>query len=222
MVERVVVGPMNTNAYIYSEWKKECVLLDPGADAELIIKKLALINMKPRGIVLTHGHIDHVSAALSVKLHYEEHDVPVHIAIHAEDARFMGSRARKAHSDAFGDEESSGYERLDEAIADLPEPDLTVAHGEKIFDADLLVIHTPGHTPGSICVYSESQGLVFSGDTLMFEDIGRTDLPGGDRETIIRSVRERIFVLPEHTRVCPGHGPFTTLEREILHNPYFN
>lgn len=222
MVERVVVGPMHTNSYIYSEWKKECILIDPGADEIRLLKRLSLINMKPRGILLTHGHIDHVSAALAIKRHYEEREIPVEIAIHQDDTRYLGKDAADAHAAIFGDNHGSGFERLDAALDSLPEPDIIVSSGDKVFDADLLVIHTPGHTPGSICIYSESQALVFSGDTLLFEDIGRTDLPGSDHGAILRSIKERIFILPEETRVCPGHGPFTTLEREIRHNPHFN
>ena len=222
MVERVVVGPMHTNSYIYSEWKKECVLIDPGAESDLLLQHLALINMKPRGIILTHGHIDHVSAALSVKKHYRELNLIIEIAIHADDTKYLGENAGKAHSASFGASDGSGYAPFDAEIDYLPEPDIIMSDGDKIFDADLRIIHTPGHTPGSVCVYSESQALIFSGDTLMFEDVGRTDLPEGDSDTILRSIRENIFILPEETRVCPGHGPFTTLEREIRHNPYFN
>lgn len=212
---------MHTNAYIYSEWRKECVLIDPGADPTVLIRRLTLINLQPRGIILTHGHIDHVSAVDAVRRHYEVLGVRIPLAVHAHDTKFLGDGAQAAHSETFGGIEGSGYTRLDEQIDSLPEPDIEADHGDRLFDADLLVIHTPGHTPGSICIYSESQGLVFSGDTLLFEDIGRTDLPGGDRESMLASIRDRVFVLPDTTRVCPGHGPFTTLEREIRHNPYF-
>ena len=222
MVERVVVGPMHTNSYIYSEWKKECVLVDPGAESELLLQHLTLINMKPRGIVLTHGHIDHVSAAMAVQRHYRDLGLTIKIAIHAADAKYLGENAGAAHTASFGDNEGSGFAPFDSEIDYLPEPDIIVSDGDTLFDADLRIIHTPGHTPGSVCVYSESQGLVFSGDTLMFEDVGRTDLPEGDGEVILKSIRENIFVLPEETRICPGHGPFTTVEREIRHNPYFH
>lgn len=222
MVERIVVGPMHTNAYIYSEWKKECVILDPGGDPDLIVSHMSLINLKPRGIILTHGHIDHVSAAASLKEHYHESGIDLQIAIHKKDRHFMGSKAPKAHMDSFGSSDGSGHEGLDAQIDNLPKPDILVEEGDQLFDADLVVLHTPGHTPGSVCIYSESQGLVFSGDTLLFEEIGRTDLPGGDHKSIVKSIKEKVFVLPDFTRVCPGHGPFTTLEREIRHNPFLN
>ncbi len=222
MVERIVVGPYHTNAYVYSEWKKECVILDPGSDPELIISRLSLINMKPRGIVLTHGHVDHTAAAGSLREHYMEMGIELEIAIHAKDRKFMGSRSKRSHSAIFGEAEGSEYEGFDDAIQSMANADVYLEDGDAIFESDLKVIHTPGHTAGSICIYTESQELLFSGDTLLFEDIGRTDLPGGDARAIIRSIRERIFTLPAETRVFPGHGPFTTLERELKHNPHLN
>lgn len=222
MVERIVVGPVYTNAFIYSEWKKECVIIDPGADPELIVSHLSLINMKPRGIALTHGHVDHTSAAGRLRDLYKEKGIDLPIAIHAKDRKFMGARSVRSHEAIFGEENGSGHEEFDEAIQNMPNANVYLEDEDMLFDADLKVIHTPGHTAGSICIYSESQELLFSGDTLLFEDIGRTDLPGGDEKAIIRNIREKIFTLPENTRIFPGHGPFTALEREIRHNPHFS
>ncbi len=222
MVERIVVGPVHTNAYIYSEWKKECVIIDPGADPDLIVSRLALINMKPRGIILTHGHVDHTSAAGKLQEIFKEKGIDLSIAIHAKDRKFMGARSVRSHEAIFGEEEGSGHESFDDAIQDMPNADIVVEDGDTLFEADLLVIHTPGHTAGSICIYSESQEILFSGDTLLFESIGRTDIPGGNQKLLVKSIRERIFTLPEHTRVFPGHGPFTAIEREVRHNPFLN
>ena len=222
MVERIIVGPAFTNAYIYSEWKKECIIIDPGADPTLIVSRLSLINMRPRGIILTHGHIDHTSAISALLEHYIEKDVKLEIAIHGKDRNFMGARSTKSHNAIFGDSQGSGHEEFDQAIRHMPNATVYLEDGDTIFGSDLQVIHTPGHTTGSICVYSESQEILFSGDTLLFEDVGATDLPGGDAKAIIKSIREKIFALPESTRVFPGHGPFTSLEREIRHNPHFN
>jgi glyoxylase-like metal-dependent hydrolase (beta-lactamase superfamily II) len=89
-----------------------------------------------------------------------------------------------------------------------------------VFESDLRVIHTPGHTKGSISLYSLSQGVLFSGDTLFFEGIGRTDTRDGDAKAILSSIQKKLITLPPETRVFPGHGPFTTIEREIKNNPY--
>jgi len=190
--------------------------------AHVIASRLSLINMKPRGIVLTHGHIDHTSAAGRLCEIYKEKGLDLAIAIHAKDKKFMGARAARSHEAIFGEEEGSGHESFDDAMHNMPKADIYVEDEDKLFDADLKVIHTPGHTAGSICIYSESQALLFSGDTLLFEGIGRTDLPGGDKKALVKSIREKLFTLPPGTRVFPGHGPFTAIEREVKHNPFLS
>ena len=213
---------MHTNAYLFSEWKKECIILDPGADAELIISRISVINMKPRGILCTHGHIDHISAAGLLKQYYQALGIDLPIAIHEEDSRFFGKRAAARHRKSFGEGGESGNDEYDRLINELPDADVLLKDGDSIFGSDLRAIHTPGHTAGSVCVYSETQGFVFSGDTLLFEGIGRTDIPGSDRKRLVESIRTKILVLPSETRIFPGHGPFTDLEREIKNNPHLN
>ncbi|HKK64272.1 MAG TPA: MBL fold metallo-hydrolase, partial [Clostridia bacterium] len=105
-------------------------------------------------------------------------------------------------------------------LENLPEADVLLEEEQFILDTDLQVIHTPGHTPGGISIYSESDLILFSGDTLFFEGVGRTDLPGGDSDQLRSSILDKLFTLPDETRVFPGHGPFTTIEREKNHNPF--
>jgi glyoxylase-like metal-dependent hydrolase (beta-lactamase superfamily II) len=222
MVERIVVGPMNTNAYIYSEWKKECIVIDPGGDPEKIIRHMSIKNLRPRGIVLTHGHIDHVAAVGKVKSHFLDLDIEVLVAIHRDDRAFLGRGAGRKHKKSLSHVESSDVDYFEAASTKLPAPDVLLEEGTHPFDSELVVIHTPGHTPGSICLYSEIQEVLFSGDTLLFEGIGETILSGSNRKTLLESIRTKLFTLPRTIRLFPGHGPFTTLEREIRHNPYFN
>lgn len=220
MLERIIVGSLSTNAYIYSEWKKECLLIDPGGDMEQLLDRMAIKNLKPLGIVCTHGHLDHIAGALAVQTHFAEKGLVVPVAIHPDDAHYLGSGAAAAHQASFNEIGVDIGDVIDSANSAFPAADAMITDGEIVFDSSLTVIHTPGHTPGSICLYSESQGILFSGDTLFFEGIGRTDLKEGDDEAILASIKERLFVLPPETRVFPGHGPNTSIEREIRNNPY--
>jgi len=220
MVERIVVGSMYTNAYIYSEWKKECILIDPGDDHEEIIRHLTLKNLVPRGIALTHGHLDHISAISPIQDYFAEKEIKLPIAVHKKDKQFLGKNAEQVHRKNFNDLGLNDDTLFNSIFTDLPPADIFLDEGDYIFDSDLVVIHTPGHTAGSLCFYSESQGILFSGDTLFFEGIGRTDLPEGNMEKILSSIKKKLFTLPELTRIFPGHGPDTTLEREIRHNPF--
>jgi glyoxylase-like metal-dependent hydrolase (beta-lactamase superfamily II) len=211
---------MDTNCYIYSNGKKECVIIDPGAEEERIISSVNMLKMVPVGIVLTHGHYDHTGAVGSLKEHYRKEKIEVQVAIHAADRKFTGRTARKANLDALSALGLPETREFQDQFASLPEPDVILAEGHKVFSSGLVVLETPGHTRGGVCLYSEKDALVFSGDTLFFMGIGRTDIPGGNEKTLLESIRTKLLTLPPETRVFPGHGLDTTIEREIKGNPF--
>ncbi len=221
MVERVVVGPWKTNCYIYSSTKKECIIIDPGGSEEEIASRVDVLNMVPVGIVLTHGHVDHLAALGKLRDGYAARGYKLPIAINPSDRRFLGTGGMETHR------ENLEFLGLDEATffgvesEELPKADVRLKEGDRVFDMDLVVLETPGHTPGSVCLYSEREGILFSGDTLFFDGVGRSDLPGGSEKKLRESIQKKIALLPPETRVFPGHGPFTTVEREKRGNPYF-
>lgn len=220
MIERIIVGLMYTNAYIFQTGQKTCLIIDPGADAEKIISSLTLKNLKPEGIVCTHGHLDHISAIGPLKEHYLENGIDIPVAIHQEDAYYLGDTAEEAHKQSLSELGLGGEEYFYSLFSPVPAADVYLPEGEGVFGSEIIPIHTPGHTKGSVSLYCESQNLVFSGDTLFFEGVGRTDLNEGNGTQLIKSIKDKLFTLPENTRVFPGHGPDTTLEREIHHNPF--
>lgn len=220
MVERIIVGLMYTNAYIFQTGQKRCLVIDPGGDVDKIISSLDLKNLRPDGIICTHGHLDHVAAVGLLRQHYAEKGVEIPVAVHEYDKHYLGKSGEQAHRKSLQELGLGGEELFQTLFSPLPEPDLFLKEGDGVFDSELTVLHTPGHTPGSVSLYCESQNLLFSGDTLFFEGVGRTDLPEGDTNQLLSSIREKLFTLPEVTRVFPGHGPDTSLEREIHHNPF--
>jgi len=220
MIERIVTGLMRTNTYLFSAWKKECILIDPGGDADIIIKHMNVKNLTPRGIICTHGHLDHIAAAGAVKDHFLGKGIMLKIAVHESDSHYFGDEAKTEHLKNMENLGPDAVNYVNQVFTPIPEADILLKDQDSVFDSDLKVYHTPGHTSGGICLYSESQSLLFSGDTLFFEGIGRTDLPDSDYERLILSLKESIYKLPESTRVFPGHGPYTSLEREIMNNPF--
>ena len=221
MVERVVVGAWKTNCYIFSSTKKECIIVDPGGDEAEIASRVDVLNMVPVGIALTHGHVDHVAALARLRDSYARRGYSLSVAINPADRRFLGTGGMETHR------ESLEFLGLDEMSffgvdpAELPRADVRLREGDRVFDMDLVVLETPGHTPGSVCFYAEKEGILFSGDTLFFDGVGRTDLPGGSEKKLKESIQKKIAVLPPETRVFPGHGPFTTVEREKRGNAFF-
>jgi len=200
--EIVVVGPLETNCYlVYCEETRACAVIDPGAEPEKIIAAVAELEIKPVLILNTHGHIDHTGANLDIK---EKYGVP--LAIHPADAARLEAADNIELSLLLGAKTSPPADRL-------------LADGEDIAVGRfaLRVIHLPGHSPGSVGFLSGR--VLFSGDTLFLEGVGRTDLPGGSRKDLEISILEKIMTLPGETIVLPGHGPWTTVEQERLSNP---
>jgi hydroxyacylglutathione hydrolase len=201
----VVVGALETNCYlVYCETTRECAVVDPGADHEQIFLAIAEDELKPVVLVNTHGHLDHIGANRDVKEHF---GTP--IAIHAADGPMLGKIQQLELSLFLGAKDSPAADRL------LKDGD-TIKFGAA---SALRVLHTPGHSPGSISLLGD--GFVLSGDTLFNEGVGRTDLPGGSRPQLVKSIREKLMTLPDETLVFPGHGPHTTIGHERENNPEF-
>jgi glyoxylase-like metal-dependent hydrolase (beta-lactamase superfamily II) len=191
-----------TNCYILVDITTAvAALIDPGGDAAALIQILTELEAQPRLIVNTHGHWDHIGANRALQRHYE-----LAIAIHAADAPMLSDKKKNAARFFAGDGDGGEAKRL------LQEGDIIELGAFRI-----MVLHTPGHTPGGICLMLDK--LLFCGDTLFNLSIGRTDLPGGDYEALNRSL-SRLSALPDDMLVLPGHGPASNLGYEKKYNPY--
>ena len=195
--QMIVVGPLEANCYlVYDEETRECLIVDPGAEADKIFPIIAEEELKPIAIINTHGHIDHIGANRDMK---DKYDIPLYM--HAGD-KDRATRPNQLEMSLFI------------GAKDSPPADQFLKDGDEIQVGRglLRVIHTPGHSPGSISLLADD--FLLSGDTLFFEGVGRTDLPGGDQRQIEKSIRERLMILPDDLEVLPGHGPLTTIGRE--------
>ncbi|MCX5781368.1 MAG: MBL fold metallo-hydrolase [Elusimicrobia bacterium] len=201
-VQKVVVGYFETNCYIiFEKSSKKAFIIDPGADADLIIGKVSSLNLMPKGIINTHGHIDHTGANSEIKSSY---NIPVYI--HKDDEKFLYDSSLNG-SVFFGEDKK------------LPKADVILSDSEIIKESpfEFKVIHTPGHTPGGICLVIED--IIFTGDTLFKGSVGRWDLPGGSEKELKNSLKI-LNKFPKEMIVFPGHGPESTLKEEFDTNPY--
>ena len=202
------LGSVMTNVYtVYNEESKEAFIVDPSASSKVLIGQLEKRGLKLKAILLTHAHFDHIGAVNDLKSYCPEATVYA-----GEIDEEMLSDPRLNLSEAF------------EGNPVIVRADKTVRDNEviSILGMDIKCIHTPGHTSGSISYYAEDIKTVFSGDTLFSGSVGRSDFPTGNENTLLKSIEEKLFTLPEDTSVLPGHDSLTTIGREKKYNMFFN
>ena len=203
--ESFPVGPLACNCTILGDEEAcEAIVIDPGDDVSRIHRRLGELGLKLKQILITHAHIDHVGGALKLK-----RLTGAPIFLNEDDLPLLKTMAMQAAWLGVGTPETAPP---DEALND----GMTV--GLARYPAT--VMHTPGHTQGSVCLHFAPLKMIVAGDTLSAGSIGRTDLPGGNYHQIIESIHSRLLLLPDETRVLPGHGPVTTIGEERKSNPF--
>jgi glyoxylase-like metal-dependent hydrolase (beta-lactamase superfamily II) len=211
MIHEVLpVGPLQCNCSILGdETTREAIVIDPGDEVERILAVLAAHDLRVRYIVNTHAHFDHVGNCCELKqatgaeIWLHKGDLPIYETAPRQAAAFADYGVKPIH-----------LAPVDRYLAD--------ADGLQVGRIAAEAIHTPGHTPGSLSLHvpGADRHMLFAGDTLFRDSIGRTDLPGGDMHQILRSIRDRLLCLDDQTEVWPGHGPMTTIGRERRRNPF--
>ncbi|NOX35238.1 MAG: MBL fold metallo-hydrolase [Deltaproteobacteria bacterium] len=203
IIKKLEVGPIMANCYILGcKLTKEAAVIDPGDDADRILMALSKSGLKVKYLINTHGHFDHVGANKRMK-----EVTGAKLAIHPDDEIML-------------DELSSSASMFGLSAENSPPADILLKDGDEITfgKITLKVIHTPGHSKGGVCFYTK--GHLFSGDTLFAGSIGRTDLEGGDYDTLISSIKQKLLGLDDETKVHTGHGPETTIANEKRMNPF--
>ena len=190
---------------IWCEKTSKAALIDPGGDIEVLLAQVDELGLQLKKILLTHGHLDHVGGAKQIATKLE---VPI-IGPHQADAFWLQSLPKQSEMFGF-------------AYTDAFEPDQWLAEGAeiKVGDMHLSVLHCPGHTPGHVVFYSETDGLLFVGDVLFQGSIGRTDFPQGDYDALIASIKQKLLPLGDEVMFVPGHGPMSSLGHERQNNPF--
>ncbi len=200
---KMPLGIYQANCYIiWDEESKKTAVIDPGGDFDYIKQLIQKENLTLEYIILTHGHADHIGAVLELKEFYNPK-----VLIHKDDNNMLKNK-RINYSDVLG-----------KKIVEL-DADVKLENGDEINvgNINMEIIHTPGHSKGSICI--KTNNILFTGDTLFAGSIGRTDLEGGSFQEIISSIKDNLLILPDETIVYPGHGPSSTIAAEKANNPF--
>lgn len=197
------LGELGTNCYILYV-NQNALIIDPGGEADKVISWLEAESIKPKAILLTHAHFDHIGAVHTLRTHYN-----IDVYLHAEEADWLGDPELNR---------STGF--LREEVRTDPPNHLLKAEHMHLDGFEFDVIHTPGHSPGSVSFVFADHGFVVSGDVLFQRGIGRTDLPGGDLSVLVDSVRNKLYKLEDTVTVYPGHGPKTKIGDEKRLNPF--
>ncbi len=203
-IQHSVLGMCATNTYyVYDDETKRGLIVDPADSPDTIIAKADSLSMIPEAILITHGHFDHVLAMNKVREHY---GIKVYAGL---------TEKQVLHDMAMNLTSSFGMGQTFDA-------DIYLKDGEEFETAGyhIKAIEVPGHTIGGMCYYFDKQGVLFSGDTLFCESVGRSDFPGGSASALCRGIKDKLFILPEHTKVYPGHMDETTIGNEIKYNPF--
>jgi len=207
-IEKFVVNPLQENTFVLSDETRACIFIDPGfyfdVEQKEIIDYVKDNKLKPVKITNTHCHFDHIMGVEFIRGQYK---IPFYA--HPDDAFWV--------EQAVFQGKMFGFE-----MEPVQAPDYFFQENEplKFGNTEFQIIHVPGHSPGHVVFYSEKEGVLIGGDVLFHGSIGRTDLPGGNHETLISGIREKLFKLPDETKVYCGHGPETTLGFEKASNPF--
>ena len=203
IIKTVVVGPLEVNCYIIGcEESMEAAIIDPGGDADEIIKTIQSEGLKPEFIINTHAHFDHVGAVRAIQEHFK-----IDFLLHKDDLFLIENLDQQVMQ--------FGFDRVAK-----PDVNKFIKNGDNVSLGKMAIkaIHTPGHTPGGVCYYVDNN--VFVGDTLFAGSIGRTDFPGSSYEQLIQSIKENLFPLGDSVVVYTGHGSSTSIGNEKAHNPF--
>ena len=202
-------NPFSENTYLISNAASQCWIVDPGmsnaTEESAFFDYIEEQGLQPQAIINTHAHLDHIFGVQTVKKKYG-----VQFGIHRDEQLILQNAPYGAAMFGF-------------QFPEVPVQDFFIEEGKSLAlgDADIVeVILTPGHSPGSVCFYSEKDGWLIGGDVLFAGSIGRTDLPGGHHETLLKSIEQKLMVLPDNVTVYPGHGPHTTIAAERRSNPF--
>lgn len=204
IIETCVVGVTATNCYLLiNEETRETVVIDPGSDLDVIKSRIDKLDLKPVSILLTHGHFDHIMAANEMS---EEYKIDIHAS--KEEETLLADPKLNCSSMI----RSKYYVEADVLLEDQ--------EVMKMAGLDIKVINTPGHTQGGVSYYIEEEGVLFCGDTLFLDSVGRTDFPTGDIRSLNNSIIKHLFTLPTDVKVYPGHGETTSIGHEKENNPF--
>lgn len=207
-IDTIVLGDFQTNCFCVrrDEDSRECLVIDPGLEPEMLIQMLHHNEYVPVDILLTHGHADHIGGVETLREGWPD----VRVTVHIKDAEMLTDPNRNLSLMA-------GFMvQARPAEVQLGDDDTTFTSAGLTFK----VLHTPGHTPGGISLYHASEHVLFSGDTIFSGSVGRSDFPGGDGSLLISMIHEKILTLPAETRIYSGHGPVTTVGDEKKTNPF--
>jgi glyoxylase-like metal-dependent hydrolase (beta-lactamase superfamily II) len=208
VIDTLVLGDFQTNCFCVrqNEEASDCLIIDPGMGAEVLVKRLKEYNYTPVDILLTHGHADHIGGVEALRRHWPE----VRVTIHKDDADMLTNP-------------TENLSLMAGVMVQARPAEVLLNSEDTYYEAAGLrfkVLHTPGHTPGGICLYESEKKILFAGDTLFAGSVGRSDFPGGNHRVLIDMIRKKLLILPAATTVYTGHGLATTIGNEKESNPF--